>query len=623
MLKRLPRFLVVLGLTGLVGLIGCNDDDNGGGVSNEPDPVTNFQATASADSVVLTWTPSADATGHRAEVRPTGGGPLQATSTQAVLFADTLIQNLPANADRAVFTELPNGSFEAIVFSINANGETPVAGINVVVDATVRGLTGVITQDMTLTKDIKWVVRGPVFVGRDVGSDGQNPDGVSVTLTIAPGTTVYGDTIKPAGARGNYLVISRGSQIIADANRSLANKSVRPDPDSVIVFTSGKPRGSRGRADWGGLVINGRAPINSGTEAAGEGGSGLYGGDAPNDNSGILRGVRVEFAGDRVTATDELNGIAFQGTGAGTTVDYVQVHYNEDDGTEPFGGATSQTHMVMTGIADDSYDGTDGYQGFMQFLIAQQRGDDADNGFEISNNGDDPGAESPPTTAVIANATMIGSSLNLGSGEINSLGSNGDVGALFREGSHYRVYNTILTGFGDSGFDVEGAQTAVHANCRIQVGCTAGESADPTLTMAFESSILWSNVSAGGGVDNFADASGDGYNQSQNQTFFNTAAFNNMLTDPLLPNEAFNIGTQASPPNVIPTAVPQGYTAFDVSTLNGGAGLVMPTDGRTLQATNYAGAVAPGTPLSDAWYFGWTVWSANGSDSRPGIAEGN
>ncbi len=63
--------------------------------------------------------------------------------------------------------------------------------------------------------------------------------------------------------------------------------------------------------------------------------------------------------------------------------------------------------MVMTGIGDDSFDGTDGYQGFMQFLIGQQRADDADNGFEISNNGDDESA-TPHSSAVVANATMVG-----------------------------------------------------------------------------------------------------------------------------------------------------------------------------------------------------------------------
>lgn len=608
MLKTLPRLLAVVGLIGLMNVVGC-DDDGDGGVSNPPAAVTQLQVTTSGDTVTLTWSPSANATSHRAELRTA---------------ADTATQSLSATSDSTQFTGLAEDDYEAVVIAVNGAGETPVVAIDVHVDPDLRALTGEILQNLTLTKDLKWVLRGPVFVGRDVGADGNDPNGVSVTLTVEPGATVYGDTIRPPGDRGNYLVITRGSMIIADANRSLADKTQRPDPDSVIVFTSGESRGSRARGDWGGLVLNGRAPTNSGPEATGEGDSGLYGGNVPNDNSGILRGVRVEFAGDRATTTDELNGIAFQGVGAGTTVDYIQVLYNTDDGTEPFGGNVSQTHVVFTGIGDDSSDGTDGYQGFVQFLIAQQRADEADNGFEISNNGDDPAADQPPSTAVIANATMVGAGVDLGTGEIFSAGGasgGGDMGVDFREGSHYRLYNSIITGFGDTGMDVEGAQTAVNANCRIQVGCNGVEAADPTLTLTIESSILWSNVSAGGGTDNFADASGDGYDQNANQTFFETAAFNNMLVDPMLPAEAFSIGSQTSPPNFVPTGIPGGYTAFDVSALNGGAGLVMPTDGRTLQATNYAGAVAPGTSLADAWYFGWTAWSTDGSDSRPGIAE--
>jgi hypothetical protein len=76
------------------------------------------------------------------------------------------------------------------------------------------------------------------------------------------------------------------------------------------VFTSDQPIGQRSRGDWGGLIINGRAPINFGTgEAAGEGDTGVYGGNDPNDNSGILRYVRVEFGGIEFSPDNELNGI--------------------------------------------------------------------------------------------------------------------------------------------------------------------------------------------------------------------------------------------------------------------------------------------------------------------------
>ncbi|MEJ2481712.1 MAG: hypothetical protein P8049_00920, partial [Gemmatimonadota bacterium] len=391
------------------------------------------------------------------------------------------------------------------------------------------------------------------------------------------------------------------SQLIADATGA---NGVKPAEEDMIVFTSDAPRGQRARGDWGGIVLNGRAPINSGDEASGEGDSGLYGGIDDNDSSGILRGVRVEFAGDDVTATDQLNGIAFQGTGAGTTVDYVQVHYNVDDGTEPFGGSTSQTHMVMTGIGDDSFDGTDGYRGFIQYAIAQQRADDADQGFELSNNGDD-GTLTPISTAVIANATIVGAS----KGEIGGLGTESDIGLLQREGSGWRIYNTIITNFNDSGFCVEDAVSQSRANNAVAGSTTPGD------ILAFSNSILWANVNRDTDADvNFADACGGTYN---NEQFFNTAAFNNLIADPQIPTSAFDIGTMMAPPDFTPAAMPGGYTPFDVSTLNneGGAGIIMPSDGRTLQATSYAGAIEPAA--ADLWYDGWTVWAVDGSDSRP------
>ena len=81
---------------------------------------------------------------------------------------------------------------------------------------------------------------------------------------------------------------------------------------------------------------------------------GVYGGDDPNDNSGILRYVRVEFAGIEFSPDNELNGIAFQGVGRGTIVENIQVSWNKDDGIEMFGGSVDIKRVVLTNIGDDS-----------------------------------------------------------------------------------------------------------------------------------------------------------------------------------------------------------------------------------------------------------------------------
>jgi hypothetical protein len=339
----------------------------------------------------------------------------------------------------------------------------------------------------------------PVFVGNDCGADGSAGTCNAVTLTIEPGTTVVGAATVNPGIRGAYLVVSRGSRLVADATPGVPlDAPVRPTEAQAIVFTSEQPLGGRARQDWGGIVINGQAPTNAGTDVEGEGDSGFYGGPDANDDSGILRGVRIEFAGDDVTPTDQLNGLALQGVGAGTTISYLQIHYNQDDGIEPFGGTVSVDHLVTTGIGDDSVDGTDGYQGFHQFVIIQQRGDRADQGLEISNNGDTEDA-SPKSTAVLANITAIGANSNAMTGDIAGSGSDNLI--QLREGTSYRVFNSIFQGFGE-GFCIRDAVSIQNALNRL------GGSTTPTSTLSAEGLTIWSNGGAGATENNFAPCGG-------------------------------------------------------------------------------------------------------------------
>jgi hypothetical protein len=361
-------------------------------------------------------------------------------------------------------------------------------------EANIIEVTDDIEGNVTWTSNNLYVLTQPVFVGVDCGTDGSKEGCVEATLTIEPGTTIVGKSDIPQGVRGAYLVVSRGSRLVADATGS----DRAPTAAEAIVFTSDKAPGSRAAGDWGGIIINGQAPTNAGSEAQGEGDSGFYGGADDNDDSGILRGVRIEYAGDDVTPTDQLNGLALQGVGAGTTISYLQIHYNVDDGIEPFGGTVSVDHLVVTGIGDDSVDGTDGYRGFMQFVLGQQNGVNADNGFELSNNGDDENA-APHSTAVIANATMIGAGSGVVTGGI--AGAESDNGIQFREGTNYRVYNSIFQGFGEAGFCIRDAQTLVNA-----LNTLKGET-DPTMTLAAQGLIMWDNQSAGA-ADNFASCGG-------------------------------------------------------------------------------------------------------------------
>ncbi|SMF53438.1 hypothetical protein [Pseudobacteriovorax antillogorgiicola] len=290
-------------------------------------------------------------------------------------------------------------------------------------------LKGKITKDLTLTKNFTYILSGGVFVG------GDNTD--SATLNIEAGTKFIGQS----GA--DFLVVSRGSKIEA-----------RGTKDEPIVFTSSKAVGERGRGDWGGLVINGNAPIGCedklGTcTAEGEGSTGTYGGDTFEDYSGTLRYVRVEYAGNEITPENELNGIAFQGVGYCTKAEYIQVHMNADDGVEFFGGAADVKYVVLTGNGDDSLDWVNGWVGNAQYVLIEQYGDKANNGIEADNSSKSMN-RSPRSNPNLANFTMLGTS---------EAAAKGGDGFHLRRGTGAKIYNSVVTGFKSACINLEDQAT--------------------------------------------------------------------------------------------------------------------------------------------------------------------
>ena len=288
-------------------------------------------------------------------------------------------------------------------------------------------LEGRLNADKTLTSAYDYLLRGAVFV-----------EG-GATLTIEAGVQIFGEQ-----ATNGTLIIAQGSKIMAQGTVS-----------APIVMSSDAAIGSRARGQWGGLIINGKAETNQG-ETFGEGDTGAFGANnrANNaDSSGVLRYVRVEYAGIEFSPDNELNGIAFQGVGSGTIVEHVQVHMNQDDGVEMFGGTVNLKYVIVTGARDDSFDWTDGWTGKAQFLVVQQYGDDADNGFEVDNSSKDNEA-TPRSAATIYNATLVG----------DPAGPESDNGLLIREGAAGTFANFIVTGFNKVGLDINNEATHAQAD---------------------------------------------------------------------------------------------------------------------------------------------------------------
>lgn len=293
-----------------------------------------------------------------------------------------------------------------------------------------------------------------------------------VTLTIQAGTFIRG---RNPGSGISYLVIARGGRLISQATAS-----------NPIVMTSDRPAGSRNPGDWGGLMICGNAPTNLNNSVAGWVGERnfeatlsnndtRYGNAAspnPNDNSGVFRYMRVEFAGDAALPNQELNGIMLAGVGRATTFEYMQVSYANDDSFEWFGGTVNCRYLIAMGGTDDDLDIDEGYSGFIQFAFVARHPNMYDTGtagnnsnlFELDNNTTSGGVATsnpttmspvPPTSAVISNVTAIGP---LRPGEAaTAVNTRFAAGVNCRTNPSVAIFNSIIIGAQDQIFNTNTA----------------------------------------------------------------------------------------------------------------------------------------------------------------------
>jgi len=199
-------------------------------------------------------------------------------------------------------------------------------------------------------------------------------------------------------------------------------------------------------------------------------------GEHASGDVGESQGRAVGAAADFGGVAQRGEAVAFQGVGRNTEVDHVMVKFNKDDGMEFFGGTVEVKHVICFANADDSFDWTDGWQGKGQFLIAMQMGDDADNGFESDNNGDNNNL-TPRSHPTLYNETLIGDPYDYP-------GKESDIGMLLREGTAATIRNFIVTGFKEASIDIDHPATfeqaesgeltlgsgIVHGNCLVD-GC--------------------------------------------------------------------------------------------------------------------------------------------------------
>lgn len=419
-------------------------------------------------------------------------------------------------------------------------------------------LEGRITANRTLKANYTYKLRGLVYVTN------------GAVLTIEPGTKIVGELNKNGG-----LVITRNAKIQAEGTAS-----------NPIVFTSESNTPQRG--DWAGVVILGNAPVNTsynGQQGVGEieggvnnsDGLGLYGGTNPADNSGVLKYVRIEYAGYAFLPDKEINGLTFGGVGNQTIVDYVEVAYSNDDAFEWFGGTVNCKHLISYRTLDDDFDSDNGYVGKVQFGIALRDSSTADisksNGFE-SDNDANGSALLPQTAAVFSNMTILGPKATASV----SGSSLFQAGAHIRRNSTISIFNSIIAGWSKG----------------IFIDASKGIPTDNNLNTGTPSLMIQNTIVAGcTDAMSYAASSSTptGATSSSMLAWYSTGAFNNSV---LVTNAALGLADpfNYAAPDFTPTqgSVVLGGASFASSKLTG------------LDPVTYKGAVG----ANDTWFKGWT-----------------
>ncbi len=216
-------------------------------------------------------------------------------------------------------------------------------------------------------------------------------------LTIPAGTILKANNGQ--GADASALIVARGGKIMAEGTA-----------EEPIIFTSIKDEIQPGektstidpttlsQGQWGGLIILGKAPVSvkPTLSADGVGKEGYiegvpstfdyskYGGNEPEDNSGVLNYVSIRYTGSTLSTDEEIQGLTLGGVGSATSINNIEIFSSFDDGVEFFGGTVNITNLLVAYQTDDAIDIDQSYAGTIDnsvvLLYNPQAGND---GLEI------------------------------------------------------------------------------------------------------------------------------------------------------------------------------------------------------------------------------------------------
>lgn len=291
--------------------------------------------------------------------------------------------------------------------------------------------SGFIETDETWESECIYVLNNKVVV----------PDGV--TLTIEPGTIIKGTS--GTGSLASALVVARGGKVLANGSASQPIVFTSTADNITVGESNGTNLDQNDRGLWGGLIVLGYAPSSFAGDVdalqiegiPAEDTWGLYGGNDPNDNSGVYKYVSIRHGGALIGEGNEINGLTLGGVGAGTEIDNIEVVGNVDDGIEFFGGTVDASNLLVWAQGDDAIDIDQAYSGTVDNVVVHL-GDISDHAFEI-----DGPEGSLNGSFVLQNASIFG----------NGITENGEY-ADYRSNAMGSTSGVFASGF-PAGKDVE------------------------------------------------------------------------------------------------------------------------------------------------------------------------
>jgi hypothetical protein len=387
----------------------------------------------------------------------------------------------PIAAQAAIIDVIGNATTSTASFASTNGGVDGGLGTNI------RVING---TNVTWTKNNEYFVTDKLFIPR------------GATLTIEPGTKVYfsvndnGTPTDKTDDKVGSITACRGGKLIADgtAAEPIVFTSVREwealnsqDSPYDVDTAVGPAPTAADAGQWGGIILLGQAfvsfvdgsGVNTPTvqiEGFAPSGSATY--DDPgvnipdatqygsstnfprndNDNSGIIRYCSIRHGGYEFSSGREINGLTLGGVGRGTTIEFVEVYANQDDGIEFFGGTVNTKNIVMAFNQDDSFDMDEAYNGVNQFWFGIQNPGAADGGFESDGVGNNSGGYATADTRnessnpKIYNATIVGpgrsntlSLLPVTTGTVNW--EKGNHAMIIEDRFAGEIYNSVFDDF--------------------------------------------------------------------------------------------------------------------------------------------------------------------------------